>query len=408
MTPDELQQLVDELAMRLKRSVEVDDSGLHFLVASKHFGDEDEVRIRVMLARRLDRDTAGYMFRQGISSAKDSPVLIPASPERSLKARRCFPIRWDGNLLGFLWLIDDGDDSGDEAAQECAHRMAMTLYGRTLRAEQEAAHVDALVRGLLSAEASVAEQAERDLCAEKRLPAGDSTCVLVVEPVDKRGQVKKGQIVDDLRHLRSRIGGARSTLPPHQLLAVPVGQRLAVVLTRPKSPAEDLASQLADVLVSAKHGEGERFVVGIGTAGPLRMAHLSYQQARLASRAAVALPRQGPIATWHGLGAWAQLLQLTAANASEMTLPSAVLELQAADRQGTLVRTAAVFLDAAGDTAKAALVLHIHRTTLYYRLTKIETATGLDLSDGQDRLTLHMGLKLLELTENDGYGSTTS
>ncbi|HZC41282.1 MAG TPA: helix-turn-helix domain-containing protein, partial [Streptosporangiaceae bacterium] len=42
--------------------------------------------------------------------------------------------------------------------------------------------------------------------------------------------------------------------------------------------------------------------------------------------------------------------------------------------------------------------LHLHRATLYYRLGKAERLTGADLRDGQDRLALHLGLKLARLT----------
>jgi DNA-binding PucR family transcriptional regulator len=37
--------------------------------------------------------------------------------------------------------------------------------------------------------------------------------------------------------------------------------------------------------------------------------------------------------------------------------------------------------------------LGIHRQTLYYRLSRIERLTGLDLGEGEDRLLLHMALK---------------
>ena len=42
--------------------------------------------------------------------------------------------------------------------------------------------------------------------------------------------------------------------------------------------------------------------------------------------------------------------------------------------------------------------LHIHRATLYYRLSRIEELTGMSLADGQDRLALHLGVKLGRLT----------
>ncbi|MGW1146869.1 helix-turn-helix domain-containing protein, partial [Streptomyces sp. NPDC002454] len=62
-----------------------------------------------------------------------------------------------------------------------------------------------------------------------------------------------------------------------------------------------------------------------------------------------------------------------------------------------LARTAEVYLDRAGQAGRAAAELGIHRQTLYYRLSRVEQLTGLDLDDGEDRLLLHMALKAARL-----------
>ncbi|MCF0079300.1 helix-turn-helix domain-containing protein [Streptomyces lomondensis] len=67
-------------------------------------------------------------------------------------------------------------------------------------------------------------------------------------------------------------------------------------------------------------------------------------------------------------------------------------------------RTAEVYLDCAGQAARAAAELGIHRQTLYYRLSRIEKLTGLDLDDGEDRLLLHMTLKGARLTHGEAGG----
>jgi DNA-binding PucR family transcriptional regulator len=51
-------------------------------------------------------------------------------------------------------------------------------------------------------------------------------------------------------------------------------------------------------------------------------------------------------------------------------------------------------LDLGGDVAAAAQLLHIHRTTLYYRLDKITELTGVDLRDGARRTDLQVALWL--------------
>ena len=42
--------------------------------------------------------------------------------------------------------------------------------------------------------------------------------------------------------------------------------------------------------------------------------------------------------------------------------------------------------------------LNLHRATLYYRLQRIEEITGARLKVGEDRLALHLGLRLARLT----------
>ncbi|MCX0246199.1 helix-turn-helix domain-containing protein [Streptomyces drozdowiczii] len=65
--------------------------------------------------------------------------------------------------------------------------------------------------------------------------------------------------------------------------------------------------------------------------------------------------------------------------------------------QRELARTAEVFLDCAGQASRTAAELGIHRQTLYYRLSRVQQLTGLDLNDGKDRLLLHMALKAARL-----------
>nr|WP_086773530.1 helix-turn-helix domain-containing protein [Streptomyces bobili] len=55
------------------------------------------------------------------------------------------------------------------------------------------------------------------------------------------------------------------------------------------------------------------------------------------------------------------------------------------------------YLDRAGQAGRVAAELGIHRQTLYYRLSRVEQLTGLDLDEGEDRLLLHMALKARRL-----------
>jgi DNA-binding PucR family transcriptional regulator len=59
-----------------------------------------------------------------------------------------------------------------------------------------------------------------------------------------------------------------------------------------------------------------------------------------------------------------------------------------------LATTARVLLERDGDVMSAAQRLHVHRTTLYYRLERIEALTGVNLRSGVARNDLRMALRL--------------
>ncbi len=114
----------------------------------------------------------------------------------------------------------------------------------------------------------------------------------------------------------------------------------------------------------------------------------AWQEASAAARAALAEPGFGPVAEWSRIGPYRLLTALPPETAHD---PVVRPLLSPTHRE--LARTAEVYLDCAGQAGRTAAELGIHRQTLYYRLSRVEQLTGLDLDDGEDRLLLHMALK---------------
>jgi DNA-binding PucR family transcriptional regulator len=112
-----------------------------------------------------------------------------------------------------------------------------------------------------------------------------------------------------------------------------------------------------------------------------------WSEACAAAHVAAVVPRFSPVAHWPELGAWRVVSAMSGAD-------PAVAPLLA---DPVLTGTAEAFLDCAGSASRAAEVLRIHRQTLYYRLSRIEALTGLDLGDGEARLLLHASLKAARL-----------
>lgn len=394
---DELQVLVDELARRLKRSVAADDRDMLFLVASRHFGDEDPARIRAVLNRNLDAETAHFLLKQGIRTA-ERMVRVPGSDAHQLKPRRCFPMRWNGNLMGWLWLLGAGDEHENDLAATCAERMAQVLYMRALRGQGAWARREGLIRDLLLNAPQSASRTRSELLEMHWVDQGASVCVLVFE--SDLSQSPPSEVVGPLG---DQLAAAAVSVPTTRMDSAIVGAQLAVILSGPHTDLEEHAEFVARYVIrDRKSRDLSGVAVGIGSVQPLEQASLSFKQAALCVRAGHVIDGLGAAIAWRTLGPWSALVEAAERSTAEMLLPQPLIDLVEQDRNHTLLATAETYLDVAGDSRLAATRLHIHRTTLYYRLQRISEITGLDLTNGEHRLTLHLGIKLRRLSAAAG------
>ena len=134
-----------------------------------------------------------------------------------------------------------------------------------------------------------------------------------------------------------------------------------------------------------------RAAVTSGPPLPLAELHLAARRASLtrqALRAGAVLPRPA----WDALGSWRLIVAAPPDLAVADIHPGA--DVLARQARPDLMITARTVLDHGGDIARAAERLHIHRTTLYYRIERIEALTGVNLKTSPQRDDLHMALRL--------------
>ena len=140
-------------------------------------------------------------------------------------------------------------------------------------------------------------------------------------------------------------------------------------------------------------------LIGIGSSAPTVLeARLSHKRAQSVVEVCRTVRDFAPVAAWEDLGIYRVLQQLPLAELADVAIPPGLQNLLDAESDQWLVGTLDTYLDAAGNVQASAKRLHIHRATLYYRLSRIEELTGMSLADGQDRLALHLGVKLGRLT----------
>jgi GAF domain-containing protein len=240
---DQIQLAVDRLADQLQRSVVVNDPGVHLLYASPHYGDEDAVRIRSVLQREADGKVIGHVLAQGVSSWTTAGV-IPPNPELEMKARVCVPVRWRGELLGLLIVMDaNGSLTTTELATitDVAAGLAPLLETR-LRPDPEESVGEQLVLDLLGAEPLLRRRALADLGAGGAAPDWPSVTVVEVGIRDLVEGTSAGHVETALRQALAlrRSRSSRASEPVRRLHAVREGIGVLLVRTAIPGPERDL------------------------------------------------------------------------------------------------------------------------------------------------------------------------
>ncbi|MFF3320935.1 PucR family transcriptional regulator [Streptomyces sp. NPDC002889] len=380
------QELVDEISALLAVPATLENRDFGLIAFGAHDSEDDTamdpVRTRSILTRKSTPAVRAWFEGYGITRAT-GPVRIPAAPDAGVfRDRICLPVRHRGIVLGYVWLLDTvpGPTTGQLAAA-----MEVTERIGTLLADEERAGAD------LSREFRAVLVAERgwpyDMAvAALRTALGPDAdglhTVVCVTPWP----------AGDAPSARSLPGTSALCTVPLPADSVIGGTHAMAALIRLRS-ADAQASALTAAARLREVATGGPVTAGIAV--PRRgLAELDtgWREARSAARAAQAEPELGPVARWSELGPYRMLTALPEGASQD----PAVQELLAPSH-AELARTAEVFLDCAGQAGRTAAALGIHRQTLYYRLSRVEQLTGLDLDDGEHRLLLHMALKSARL-----------
>lgn len=379
------QELVDEISALLGAPATLENRDFELIAFGAYDSDDeldasalDPVRTRSILTRRSTAAVRTWFEGFGITRAT-GPVRIPPTPAAGVhRGRVCLPVRHRGVALGYVWLLDD--DPGPSDAQLAAAMEVTARIGALLADEaQHGADLTRELRAVLTAGRGwPRDMAVAELRTALGARADASHTVVCVAPWPSADP-------DEAPSLRTLPGAtALCTVPwatTGQCLAVLVRLRSADTLT----PATSAAARLLERAAGAAAGvaAGRVGLAGLGAA---------WEEASASARAALAEPRLGPVARWASVGPYRLLTSLP----PEVARDPGVLPLLA-PAQRELARTAEVYLDCAGQAGRTAAELGIHRQTLYYRLSRVEQLTGLDLDDGEDRLLLHMTLKAARL-----------
>jgi sugar diacid utilization regulator len=411
----ELQRLVDYLGTRLGRSVAIDDPHIRLLAYNPHNGEVDNMRTEAVMRRSVPDAMTSHVSAHGAAQAEDL-FTIPACPELGMTLERIgMPIRYEGALLGYLWLLGSEGQVSDahaDTVREAARQAALILHREYLAGEVSRSRERELVRDLLSPDSTLRAEAAGALIEEDLIVAGPVCALVLTLPHELREPLGERERLA----LHLAAGHGRSRLPPAHALSLsrPDHALLLTVWPGTRSAAIDkntgeLARVMRERLIT-ELGQGTDLCwIGIGgTHQHLAEALGSYREARDAADVARITGALGQIVPYSRLGVYALLAKLPTGELADGIHPGLRPLLAATGRYHELVETLRAYLDNAGDVQRTAAHLHIHRATLYHRLRRIEELSTLDLSRGDDRLAAHLSLKLARLTRSGLPASSRS
>ncbi|GGK04755.1 transcriptional regulator [Pilimelia anulata] len=398
--PLSLQDAVDGLAARLDRPTMIEDHQHRVVVHSAHDGNIDGVRRLSILHRRTDPGVRDHLQRFGIARAPGA-IRIPASAELRMWPRLCVPVRHRGVLLGYVWFLDrDGTltDAEVAAAERACGELTLEMFRELWTNDTAGYRVAGWVRDLLSDNRAARVTAAAALLDDGYFVDGVPVVALIGQPVGARARPAELQVLlEEALAATARSGGPRGTLHlAHRDRAVLIAAQCAGYPS-----IGDLAAGLCVEITRTAQYAGAADGVLIGVGGPVDAlcdALTSHRQARLALRVAAVQPNLGPLAQWSDLGAYRALATVVPAGRAAVSVHPGLERVFTEPAHGSLLETLETYLDLAGNADAAAKRLHLHRTSLYHRLHRIEQLVGTDLKDGSERLCLHLALKVGRLS----------
>lgn len=240
-------------------------------------------------------------------------------------------------------------------------------------------------------------QTDDDMMASRARQAGfdpDASCMVAAFRIhgEVRSETPEGMagiVRDDMQ--RRRLDGAVGQYVDMIVALYPVNSAAGPL------PLRDIINEQRSML--ARRAGAARIDVGISRPGSgLAAMREAWREARDAMGMADELGESDRV-TWYGdLKLYQLLLALKEHNLRELeafhkSTLGALME-QDERRQSEYLRTLNGFFQANGNLARAAKELDVHRNTLVYRLDRISSLTNLNLDDAENRLILHLAMKI--------------
>lgn len=391
-----LRHLAEKLAQLIRHSVSIENERFE-AIATANISAVDEARRYTQLHGRTDPRLVDALEKRGVlPTIRTSlrPHYLPAMPDVGLELERLLaPIVVHGEIYGFLWIIADNHDLSeiDRMAIDSGAMIAalMMLYQESVQS------AEASLKGSLISQLIQGDARRETILTDQSMRYGvdlRSPFVLMVIEYNMNGSHKLSALYRAINQLLATDG-------KQAVVGQFAGQ--VVVLAQDHPQIRALAARIQERVAQSKLASDhkprvaisgiQQGAISVKTAYDQAQDTLAIMRRMEPSQRVVSFSELGYLHTLYHAG--------TAMLESNPLVPSLrrLLEAEHTD----LFDTLEAYLDQGGNGVATAAALHIHRSTLNYRLQRIVQLCEVDLQDAGTRTNLQIALKLMRLFEED-------
>ena len=387
--------LAEMLAELVGHSISIENDRF-VAIASKNIAEVDSARRYTIEHGRTNPRLIEALEGEYLPRIRASlrPVYLPVMPGVGLEMERLLaPIVVQGEIYGYMWIIADVHALSpiDMMAIEIGATVAalLMLYQESRQAAEaslKGSLISQLIEGDGSRNSVLGDQSLR-YGVDLRLP-----CQMLLLSLEG---ASPPQMTGFYRAINQILAGGQRRAVAAQF----AGQ---VVILMPASPAvDDLAGELADQL-QPKPGRALIAVSAVFQgAGDVGAAH---QQCSEVLDIAGRIQSRESVFRFADLG-YIHTLYHAGRDSLRLNAHVPILRRLLNGRHDELFNTLETYLEAGGNSVLTADLLHIHRSTVNYRLARIREICAVDLSSPGTRVNLQVAIKLMRLFDQATGGA---
>lgn len=387
-----LDEIVRVIALQAGLPTLIEDRQFNLIVSSNPTSNENKQFSQVVGSNGTPVATLKIMEDDGsLKRLRNEKEMV------QFQDRTMFPILVSGEIYGFLSAFGNISEDIRMLYENACSAIAIDLLKQKGLSETDQKMRRDFFRDLLFANGNISPETLHRRATYLGYQLSSSYWAIVVE----FDSVQNEELLPEM--VKRLVGTLNSLLSFRQALVISQVQGATILYpVKENQPNLEKVRHLAETIRQKITTSLEGWTVSIGIGelyADLLSIPRSYKEGQHAVKIGRALHGNNNISCFAELGIYRMLLQFAQSQNPNEFFCEALERLLEYDQQADkeLVKTLAAFLECNGNLTETSDRLFIHRNTLKYRLERIRDITQIDLDDSENRLMLHLGLKMHQI-----------